>query len=173
MKIQQFNALATASKKAELLTCCTSDNWAEQLSEAGPFQSTEHLKQIADIIWHRLDEADYLQAFDGHPQIGDVNTLKAKYANTKSLASGEQSGVDQASDAIIESLAHYNKLYLDKFGFIFIVCATGKSAAEMLELLKHRVVNTRPQEISNAAEEQRKITAIRIDKLITDSANAA
>ena len=113
-----------------------------------------------------MTEADYLQAFEGHPKIGDITSLKAKYANTKELASGEQSAVDEASDEVLERLAQGNDTYQEKFGFIFLVCATGKSAAEMLALLEMRLPNDRATELINAAEEQRKIFHIRLGKML-------
>jgi 2-oxo-4-hydroxy-4-carboxy-5-ureidoimidazoline decarboxylase len=133
-----------------------------------PFANKDDMLNSADSIWRSLNEDDYLQAFEGHPQIGDVSTLKKKYQSTKSLAAGEQSGVDVASDDVIKQLAEGNKAYLEKFGFIFIVCATGKSAQQMLEMLQARLPNTREQELQNAAEEQRKITRIRLEKLLTN-----
>ncbi|MEQ8802229.1 MAG: 2-oxo-4-hydroxy-4-carboxy-5-ureidoimidazoline decarboxylase, partial [Haliea sp.] len=113
-----------------------------------------------------LGEADLLEAFEGHPKIGDVNSLKAKYSSTKALAAGEQSSVDEAGDAIIEALARGNSEYEEKFGFIFIVCATGKSAREMSGLLQARLPNDRATELANAAGEQRKIFQIRLSKLL-------
>lgn len=112
-----------------------------------------------------LSDEDWLQAFDAHPKIGDVTSLKKKYANTHSLASGEQSATAAADESVLQRLKNGNDAYADKFGFIFIVCATGKSADEMLALLEARLPNTRAQEIENAAREQAKITHIRLDKL--------
>ena len=120
----------------------------------------------ADRIWQESSEADLLQAFQGHPEIGDVSTLREKYRNTEKLAGHEQSGVNTASENTLHLLAQGNHDYKEKFGFIFIVCATGKSAEEMLGLLQKRLPNNREQELANAAEEQRKITHIRIEKLI-------
>ena len=131
-----------------------------------PYSSAEALRSAADQNWQGLDESDYLQAFDGHPKIGDVGSLKTKYANTKELAAGEQSSVNVASDDTIRALADGNSAYEDKFGFIFIVCATGKSAAQMTALLQARLPNERNQELINAAEEQRKIFQIRLEKLL-------
>ena len=107
-----------------------------------------------------------MQAFQGHPKIGDVGSLKAKYANTKELAAGEQSGMTVATDDVISTLAKGNLDYENKFGFIFIVCATGKSAQEMSELLQARLTNERTTELVNAAEEQRKIFQIRLNQLL-------
>ncbi len=133
---------------------------------ARPFSSDEHCTTQADAIWSELSEGDFLQAFEGHPKIGDVNSLKAKYADTKALAAGEQSSVDEADDSVIQALAEGNARYDQRYGFIFIVCATGKSATEMLALLEARLHNSREDELVNAAEEQRKIFQLRLKKLL-------
>ncbi len=100
------------------------------------------------------------------PAIGDVNSLKKKYADIQASASHEQSGAAQASEATLQRLKTLNDQYLDRFGFIFIVCATGKSADEMLALLEARIDNDRDEEIQNAAREQAKITHLRLETLL-------
>jgi len=122
--------------------------------------------EVCDQHWKESTEADLLEAFEGHPEIGDVSTLREKYRNTEKLAGNEQSGISTATENTLQSLVQGNKDYKNKFGFIFIVCASGKSADEMLTLLLERLPNTRKQELINAAEEQRKITHIRLEKLI-------
>lgn len=166
MSLAQLNSASAEDARIMLLQCCTSDAWIAGLVAARPFPSEQALRQTADEIWMELSEPDYLQAFDGHPKIGDVSSLKAKYAGTKSLAAGEQSSVSEAEDKVIEALARGNTQYDSKFGFIFIVCATGKTAEEMLALLQSRLGNTRDQELANAAEEQRKIFQLRLGKLL-------
>ncbi len=166
MTLQQLNQLSEAEAKHQFLQCCTSERWVERMVASRPYDSVMELHDAADRYWRDLSEHDYLQAFDGHPKIGDVNSLKAKYRNTKALAANEQSSVDSASDDVIHALAQGNQDYEDKFGFIFIVCATGKSAAEMAELLQRRLPNDRQTELHNAAEEQRKIFHLRLEKLL-------
>nr|WP_243760464.1 2-oxo-4-hydroxy-4-carboxy-5-ureidoimidazoline decarboxylase [Aestuariicella hydrocarbonica] len=146
--------------------CCSSERWVERMVESRPYHSAADLHAAADVHWRNLNEHDFLQAFDGHPKIGDVDSLKEKYRNTKALAAGEQSSVAVASDDVIQALAQGNREYEDKFGFIFIVCATGKSAAQMSELLQARLPNERAVELNNAAEEQRKIFHLRLEKLL-------
>lgn len=138
-----------------------------------PFADLPGLLAAADEAWQKMDEPNLLEAFSAHPQIGNMESLRAKYAATKSLAAGEQSSVAAAGEAVLQVLADGNRAYLEKFGFIFIVCATGKSAREMLDLLLARLPNDRRQELANAAEEQRKITAIRLRKLVGDWQNPA
>jgi 2-oxo-4-hydroxy-4-carboxy-5-ureidoimidazoline decarboxylase len=112
--------------------------------------------------WFGLTEADWLEAFSRHPQIGDGAALEARFPATHDLSSKEQSGVGGANAEVIAALAEANARYLDRFGFIFIVCATGKSADEMLQMLRDRLSNDRATELRIAAEEQAKITALRL-----------
>lgn len=164
----QFNTLSQEDAIAQLLTCCTSTQWAQKLARARPFTDQEALLASSDDVWHEVqaDESNLLEAFDGHPQIGNVASLKAKYCNTQDSAAHEQSGANDASDATLEALAQGNQDYLDKFGFIFIVFASGKSAQQMLDLLLARLPNDRATELTNAAAEQNKITQLRLTKLL-------
>lgn len=164
--LSELNGISTESAQAAFSNCCTSQSWIDGMVAARPFDSLEQCHEMALSIWQGLGEKDFLQAFEGHPKIGDVTSLREKYAHTKKLASGEQSAVDSASEEIIQQLSAGNTAYEQKNGFIFIVCATGKSAAEMLALLNQRLPNDRNSELKNAAAEQAKITAIRINKLI-------
>lgn len=166
MSLKQINQADWAAARHMFLQCCTSDRWIDQMMASWPFLSEEQLLSKADEHWRNLNETDYLQAFEGHPKIGDVSSLKAKYANTKELAAGEQSGVNSATDEVIQRLATGNQHYQEKFGFIFIVCATGKSAEQMTTLLEARLPNDRQTEFANAAEEQRKIFHIRLNQLL-------
>jgi 2-oxo-4-hydroxy-4-carboxy-5-ureidoimidazoline decarboxylase len=164
--LSELNILSIADAKMAFSNCCTSQAWNDAMVAARPFISLEQCHEIALSVWSGLGEQDFLQAFAGHPKIGDVTSLREKYAHTKKLASGEQSSVDDASEEVIQNLSNGNAEYEEKNGFIFIVCATGKSAAEMLALLNQRLPNEREVELKNAAAEQAKITAIRINKLI-------
>jgi 2-oxo-4-hydroxy-4-carboxy-5-ureidoimidazoline decarboxylase len=171
LTLAQFNDLSQEVAIAQLLTCCTSKNWANKLSDARPFIDVDALLASSDAIWHDLQtvEANLLEAFDGHPQIGNVASLKEKYRNTQSSAAHEQSGANNAADDVLEALAKGNQDYLDKFGFIFIVFATGKSAQQMLDLLLARLPNDRATELANAAAEQNKITHLRLTKLLDNA----
>jgi len=159
MKIEELNKVTEAEAEKLFMQCCTSSSWVSKMIKARPFTDQKILVTKANQNWQRLDESDYLEAFEGHPRIGDVNSLREKYASTKKLASGEQIAVQDASEEILTELATGN-------GFIFIVCATGKSALEMLELLTERLANDRTTELMKAAEEQRKIFQIRLDKCL-------
>ncbi len=140
------------------------------MEQSRPFSDSQSLLEKADEVWALSTKADLLEAFEGHPEIGNVSSLREKYRNTEKLAGHEQSGVNTANEDTLQVLAQGNNDYKDKFGFIFIVCATGKSAEEMLQLLQQRLPNSRNEELENAAEEQRKITQIRLKKLLEEKA---
>jgi 2-oxo-4-hydroxy-4-carboxy-5-ureidoimidazoline decarboxylase len=165
MTIAEFDHLSDAEKQDALFKCCGSTTWVNLMMTTFPVDDLVDLLEYAGEKWVQCEETDWLEAFTHHPKIGDVSALKDKFASTAKWASGEQSGVDNASDDILIALAKGNADYEAKFGFIFIVCATGKSAAEMLGLLESRLPNDPDKEISIAAGEQGKITHIRLEKL--------
>ena len=143
---------------------CAAKSWCIKMEQSRPFRSHLNVMQLAQGFWASMTEEDYLQAFDGHPMIGDMSTLKAKYANTSELAQNEQSGTAHASEDTLRALYEANHLYLEKNGFIFIICASGLSAHTMLKALQARLKNSRQQEIEIAAKQQIKITLLRINK---------
>ncbi|MGB3667491.1 MAG: 2-oxo-4-hydroxy-4-carboxy-5-ureidoimidazoline decarboxylase [Bermanella sp.] len=166
MTLDEINQLDTDAARNGFASCCSSESWINAMADARPFLTADAMHQTALDIWAGLTERDYLQAFEGHPKIGDVNSLRKKYASTKGLASNEQSGVNSADEQTLIDLANANDEYFEKNGFIFIVYATGKSAAQMLAILQGRLPNDRATEIKNAAVEQSKITALRLNKLL-------
>jgi 2-oxo-4-hydroxy-4-carboxy-5-ureidoimidazoline decarboxylase len=168
MRVAEINQLPAEEAKHTFMQCCTSSSWVNKMVAARPYIDAQEMKQAADNAWIGLSVTDYLEAFEGHPKIGDVSSLRAKYANTKELAGNEQGLVKEANDAVLEVLSQGNSDYEVKFGFIFIVCATGKSAKEMSDLLQARLPNNKAQELINAAEEQRKIFQLRIDKALAE-----
>ena len=167
MTLEEFNRLSTDEAMKDLLRCCGSRRWAERMAVRRPYASVDELHAAAEETWARLDPPDWLEAFAHHPKIGDVESLRKKFAATASWASGEQAGVKAADDAVLQGLAQGNSDYEAKFGYIFIVCATGKTAAEMLTILRGRLQNAPDQELKVAAGEQAKITRIRIEKLFS------
>jgi len=130
--------------------------------ERRPFGNDARLLRTARIEWFGLTEADWLEAFSHHPQIGDRASLAARFPATHDLSAKEQAAVAQAHDDVLSALAEANATYHERFGFIFIVCATGKTAEDMLALLRARLSNNRATELRIAAEEQAKITALRL-----------
>lgn len=166
MNVETINQLSDADAYAQIEQACCASNWVNGMVTARPFDDENAFIAASNTIWATMQEADYIAAFEGHPMIGDVNSLKEKYRNTQGEASHEQSRVNEANDEVIHALAKGNRDYLDKFGFIFIVFATGKSAQEMLDLLLARLPNTREKELVNAAAEQAKITNLRLMKML-------
>lgn len=167
--IKSLNSYDTETAKSEFLRCCSSLAWAEKMVRARPFSHENELHQKAESIWFSLNEANWLEAFAGHSKIGDLSSLRKKYQNTKAWSEGEQSGVDGALEETLIELQKLNHLYEEKFGFIFIVFATGKSADEMLDILKARINNERNKELELAAIEQNKITLLRLQKLLQEN----
>ncbi len=168
MILEELNKLPAEDANHTFMQCCTSSTWVKKMVAARPFIDAQEMKKAADNAWLGLSVSDYLEAFEGHPKIGDVSSLRAKYANTKELAGNEQGLVKEANDEVLQVLSQGNSDYEAKFGFIFIVCATGKSAKEMSDLLQARLPNNKAQELINAAEEQRKIFQLRIDKALAE-----
>lgn len=166
MTLPELNQLPFSQLKEILATCCGSTKWASELANLFPFESRESLFEQAEIIWFALTESDWREAFSHHPKIGDINSLREKYASTAAWAEGEQAGVAMASKSVLEMLAEGNQFYEEKFGYIFIVCATGKSAEDMLNSLESRLLHAPEEEIQIATQEQNKITRIRLEKLL-------
>lgn len=163
-----LNSLGAEEAQAAFFRCCGATRWAQEMVAQRPFPNEEALFHTADIVWARMDEADYLEAFSHHPKIGSIENLRKKFGETARWSSAEQAGVQVASEAVLSTLASANQRYEERFGYIFIVCATGKTAAEMLALLQARLHNGPATELHIAAEEQRKITHIRLAKLLAE-----
>lgn len=136
------------------------------MAAARPFPMLENLFTTAERIWFSLPIADHLEAFAAHPKIGSQKSAKSQNDRSSNWSKNEQSGVNEAHGEVRDSLAEANHLYEDKFGFIFIVCATGKEADEMLAICRARLNNSVQTELQIAAEEQKKITEIRLTKLL-------
>lgn len=166
MTLHELNTLQPEQLKEELLKCCGSRKWVDKMLPFFPVEDMVELLNDAEAQWYACTEADWLEAFTHHPKIGDAASLKKKFASTANWAGSEQGAVAQASDETLQQLAKGNDDYEKKFGFIFIVCATGKSAEEMLSLLQLRFANNKDEELRIAMEEQNKITQIRLQKLL-------
>jgi OHCU decarboxylase len=147
-----------------LTNCCAATKWVDGMLARRPFTDDEAVMASTIEVAASLAEHDWLEAFAAHPLIGDVESLRKKYVATKQQAAGEQAGVAGASEQTL-AVAALNREYRERFGFIFIVFATGKTAEEMLSILKSRIANSREKELRNAAAEQLKITQLRLRKL--------
>ena len=145
-----------------LLRACGSTRWVDRMMARRPFGNDAKLLFAARNEWFGLTEADWLEAFSHHPKIGDGAALAERFPATHDLSAKEQSGVGGAGANVLAALAEANDAYEKRFGFTFIVCATGKTAEEMLQLLRDRLPNDRAAELRVAAEEQAKITALRL-----------
>ena len=166
MNLEKINNANTEDIYRIFESCCCAPKWIEGMTNARPFSDPNALFKLSETCFSQLTEIDYLVAFEGHPQIGNLQTLQKKYANTSGSASHEQSGMSEAQKSVLEEMHKLNIDYLEKFGFIFIVCASGKSAQEMLDLIKSRINNDRQSELTIAGNEQAKITQIRLEKLL-------
>jgi 2-oxo-4-hydroxy-4-carboxy-5-ureidoimidazoline decarboxylase len=165
MNLATINAWTEDEAMASFRCCCGSARWSERMARLRPFDSEVALFEAAEHTWWVLDRADWLEAFAAHPRIGDKDAMRAKFAVTATWSAREQSGVDGASEDVLQALADGNERYDKRFGYIFIVCATGKTAGEILALLRERLSNHPDREIQVAAAEQAKITRIRLEKL--------
>lgn len=169
----ELDAAADADARALLMRACGASRWVDRMMARRPFGGDARLLRAARIEWFGLTEADWLEAFSEHPKIGDQalappklpsagGSLAARFPATHDLSATEQAGVGGAHHDVLSALAEANQAYLDRFGFIFIVSATGKTAEEMLQLLRDRLPHDRAAELRVAAEEQAKITALRL-----------
>ena len=169
MTLETFNRLPSEQAAEALARCCGARAWVESMLGERPFRDEPALFAAADSAAVALRPEDWREAFAHHPKIGDLESLRRRFATTAAWASGEQAGASGASPRTLARLAEDNRAYEEKFGYIFIVCATGKSADEMLAALEGRLENSPETEIVIAAAEQRKITRLRLEKLLRGS----
>jgi len=165
--LSSWNLVSLRDALDAMIACCGAKRWAEAMVSLRPIESVQELSAAADRVWSTMVEADWLEAFACHPRIGE---RKAAHASKKSVAwsKQEQSSAGRAADGVLAELAAGNLLYEQRFGFTYIVCATGKSAEEMLTILNRRLANDRETELREAAEQQRQITQIRLGKWLVE-----
>src|SRR4051794_34342142 len=161
MTVGELNALEESQAQEVLLKCCGSSRWTGQMIVRRPFDDTESLHAVAHDIWWSLDVSDWLEAFACHPKIGETKPMSH-------WSLQEQKGMATATADTTVAIARMNHEYQERFGYIFIVCANGKSAAEMRELLEQRLENNPQDELRMATAEQMKITHLRLDKLLQE-----
>ena len=164
--LARFNSLPSAEAETELLKCCGSKEWARRTIAARPFANFDEFSEKAEQVWWSLASSDWLEAFHSHPKIGEKKAAAAPSDQSKRWSEAEQAAVNNAAEATLRELANLNHQYEEKFGYIFIVCATGKSSDEMLAILRARLENPAGQELGHAAAEQARITQLRLKKLI-------
>ncbi len=166
MTLHELNILSQPQLKEALMKCCGSSSWVKMMMAYFPADDLVEILEDAEEIWYGCSHDDWKEAFAHHPKIGDLESLTEKFASTATWAAGEQSAVSSGPQQVIEALAEGNRLYEERFGYTFIVCATGKSAEEMLGMLQVRLRNRPEEEIRVAADEQNSITKLRIEKLL-------
>ena len=166
MTLDELSSMPQEHAEAEFLKCCGCRNWASAMTAARPFANVDELLTNADSTWRSLGSEDWLEAFRAHPKIGEKKAAAAQSPEARQWSAQEQSGVNDAAAETMAALAAGNQDYEQRFGFIFIVCATGKSSEEMLAILQTRLQNDAETEIAVAAEEQRKIMRLRLEKLL-------
>jgi len=160
------NADETSALEA-MIACCGAKRWASAMVALRPIESVMELSEAADRVWATMREADWMEAFACHPRIGE---RKAAHASAKSTAWSklEQSTAASATEKVLAEIAEGNARYEERYGFTYIVCATGKTAEEMLAILKRRLNSDRETELREAAEQQRQITQIRLGKWLIE-----
>ena len=159
MTLHELNISGESQAQKALLACCGSFRWTGQMTARRPFDNAEIVHATAHDIWWSLEKSDWLEAFACHPKIGESKS-------GSDWSSQEQKGMATASAGIADAISTLNREYQKRFGYIFIVCATGKSAAEIRDLLEQRLKNDPQKELRLAAAEQLKITHLRLDKLL-------
>lgn len=161
-----LDRLGEQEAAAQLRVCCGAHRWIEGMLAARPFGSAERAQEEADQIWRGLGPADWLEAFDHHPRIGERKTVAPQDTTAAARSSNEQAQVTTADAEVKKRLAQVNAEYEQRFGFIYIVSAAGRTGEELLAIARERMHNDRDTELRVAAEEQRKIMQLRLAKLL-------
>ncbi len=166
-RLEWLNRLPPGIAVCELLRCCGSRRWSDSMVARRPFANLDELLAAAAEVWAALGRDDWLEAFSHHPPIGSDDSQQDQFRSTRHWSSSEQSSVDSADASVRQRLRTANDRYYERFGYIFLICATGKSAAEMLLQAESRLLNEPDAEIGIAGEEQRRITRLRLGKLLS------
>ncbi|MBK5255973.1 MAG: 2-oxo-4-hydroxy-4-carboxy-5-ureidoimidazoline decarboxylase [Vicinamibacteria bacterium] len=165
-----LDAASSSEATAALFRCCGVAGWANRMAALRPFGTSDALMAAAESEWRRASRDEILEAFLQHPRIGDRESLRARFPLTHAWSAHEQGGASGAEEKVLDDLAEGNRLYEARFGHMFIVCASGKAASEMLALLRARLDNDPIDELRVAAAEQMKITRLRIERLLRERA---
>jgi len=162
-----WNQADEPSATEAMLACCAAGRWAQVMVALRPYSSVESLSLTADEVWSTMEEPDWMEAFAAHPRIGERKTSGTNSASAL-WSEQEQSSTRSATQQLMADLAEANRRYEERFGFTYIVCATGKSAEEMLANLERRLTSKREAELREAAEQQRQIMQIRLGKWLVE-----
>jgi OHCU decarboxylase len=166
--IAAWNAADETAALNAMLACCGAKRWADAMVALRPIASVFALSEEADRVWGTMQEADLLEAFACHPRIGERKVSAHAGEQSAAWSRGEQAQTNSASENVLDEIAAGNQRYEELFGFMYIVCATGKSAEDMLAILKRRLKSTREIELREAAEQQRQIMQIRLGKWLIE-----
>lgn len=162
-----WNEAEPGTATSAMLACCAARRWADAMVALRPYSGVESLSITADEVWSTMEESDWLEAFAAHPRIGERKTASADSVPTI-WSEQEQASARNAAQQLLDDLAEGNRQYENRFGFTYIVCATGKSADVILSMLQRRLINDRGTELQEAAEQQRQIMQIRIGKWLVE-----
>jgi len=165
--LERWNRADAEAAREAMIACCGAGRWAVTMVQSRPFASVAELRAAADRIWSTMHQADWLEAFACHPRIGERKAAAQASPQSSTWSRQEQAGVRDTQARILDELAEDNARYEERFGFTYIVCATGKSAAEMLDILRGRLSRDRDEELREAAEQQRQILQIRLGKWLS------
>lgn len=167
MDLESLNSLTHEEAVKTLLQCCGSKRWSGDVAQSRPYSNLETLIAKANEVWWSLPPNEWLEAFRSHPKIGQKKAADPVSDQSRQWSGQEQAAIAEASRETVDALAALNWAYEQKFGFIFIICATGKTSDEMLSALKQRLEHDAATELPIAAAEQSKITELRLKKLIS------
>ena len=165
--LTQWNSLSSEDAAKEILPCCGSKAWVARMAAQRPFPDVTTLLAASDKTWSNLTAADWMEAFRSHPRIGETGPSQSASLKSQTWSAQEQKNVAEANEDLKIAMAKANQEYEQRFGHIFIVCATGKSVPEILGILEHRLRNDENTERREAAEQQRQITRIRLTKWLS------
>lgn len=168
MRVADFDELPAAEAAEPMRACCGAARWAAEMVARRPFHTVGAVLVEADDVWRSLEPADWLEAFAHHPRVGERVGDVAQNARGAAWSAGEQSGVRDAGDELRARLAAANREYEERFGHIYLVCATGLTADDLLARAESRLTNDAETELRVAAEEQRRITRLRLEKLFAE-----
>jgi 2-oxo-4-hydroxy-4-carboxy-5-ureidoimidazoline decarboxylase len=165
--LARWNELSPEKAAEEILPCCGSRTWAQQMAARRPVHNEAAVLAASDEVWRNLPESGWLEAFRSHPRIGELSVPGASAARSANWSGEEQRRVTAAGEDVKVALAEGNRAYEQRFKRIFIVCATGKSGPEILGILQRRLRNDDRTELLEAAEQQRQIAHIRLQKWLS------
>jgi len=166
--LTRWNTLSAEEAVLEILPCCGSNSWAQQTAALRPIEDEDTLLAASDKAWRNLKQADWMEAFAHHPRIGDAVAPLSAPARSAQWSSEEQQKIGAAEGKVLAALTEGNRAYEQRFNRIFIVCAAGKSAHTILDILQRRLRNDEQTELQESAEQQRQITSLRLKKWISE-----